>query len=253
MKKYILFISILVLITSCKSYFVNSYFKSIGVYDNKIILEKLVSNDKEIVCIGMHHLGKKEFYDDVKTKIDSLKKEEYFFYLEGIGSDFSNKSSINKTDSLGLIELAYKLRKINGNFPISKGFKIDYSEFFKQKGIKLREVLMNQPSYVEFGLSTINSKNTDLKIEELLKIYEAKKGKIILDSCDYKTPYFEKSICKSKSDKKTYDKIIFDERNNSIISHILSDKKRKIAIIYGKIHFIGIKDSLQKIGYKIVQ
>ena len=26
-----------------------------------------------------------------------------------------------------------KLRKINGNFPISKGFKIDYSEYFKQK------------------------------------------------------------------------------------------------------------------------
>jgi hypothetical protein len=47
-------------------------YRYIGVFD-KEAKEKRISNEKkELVFIPMHHVGKKEFYDDVKKKIDSL-------------------------------------------------------------------------------------------------------------------------------------------------------------------------------------
>ena len=111
MKKILISLTIIIL-TSCKSYIANYYFKSVGVYDNEIKLEKLSNNEKEIVLFGMHHIGKKEFYNDVKTKVDSLIKKDYLFYIEGISSNFSGKTNLTKEDSIVLIDLAYKLRKI---------------------------------------------------------------------------------------------------------------------------------------------
>lgn len=249
MKKIFIPLSIL-LLTSCKSYIANYYFKSVGVYDNKIKLEKLSNNEKEIVLFGMHHIGKKEFYNDVKTKVDSLIKKDYLFYLEGISSNFSGKTNLTKEDSIVLIDLAYKFRKILGKPLLYKNMESDFIELFKSKGIKIKENLIKQPSYAEFGLSQKTAINSDLSAEEILKIYENKYGKIIMEPCDYQTKFYEESTCAIKSQKKIYDEVILQIRNNSIITHVLNEKKSKIAIIYGKNHFIGIKDSLQKLGYK---
>jgi hypothetical protein len=249
MKKIFFTFCILLLLTSCKSYFANQYFKNVGVYDNKIKLEKISFQDKEIVFFGMHHIGKQEFYADVKVKVDSLLNEEYFFYTEGITSQFTGKEKLTSQDSIVLIDLAYRFRKISGKPLISKNIDSDYLTYFRENGIKIEEKIIMQPSYNELGLSNKNSINSDLKIEEILNLYEAKNGKIVLTDCDYSTPFFEKSICKENVDKKNYDIFIIDERNNSVISHILNDKRKKIAIIYGKNHFIGIKEELLKNGF----
>jgi hypothetical protein len=254
MIKNILFVTTLILIlTSCKSYLINNYFKSIGVYDAKIKLEKLSSNDKEIVLFGMHHIGKNEFYEDVKSKIDSLKKLDYLFYIEGIKSNFGGKNKLSKQDSIVIIDMAYKFRKISGKPLISKNLETDHLKILKDKGIKVDYNLVQQPSYSELGISPEFYKNTDLKVEELLEMYENKYGKIILESCDYNTKYYENSICKNKLDKNLFTPFFVDERNNSILRHITNENKNKIAIIYGKEHFIGVKDSLQKLGYIIVK
>lgn len=242
---------LLILLSSCKSHLANYYFKSIGIYDNKIKLEKLTYNDSEIILFGMHHIGKEEFYNDVKNKVDSLIKQDYFFYVEGINSQFTGKTNLTVEDSLVLIDLAYKFRKINGKPLISKKLNTDYLTYFKENGIKIKENLVKQPSYFDLGLTEMKLKNTDLPLEKILENYEKKYGKVVLESCDYKTKFYEESTCKIKPDKKIYDEMMMQDRNNSVISHILKEKKTKIAIIYGKAHFIGIKDSLQKLGYKI--
>jgi hypothetical protein len=250
MKNISITLSIL-LLTSCKSFIANYYMKSVGIYDNKIKLEKLSNNNKEIVLFGMHHFGKNEFYNDVKTKVDSLIKKDYFFFVEGVNSQFSGKTNLTKEDSIVLFDLAYKFRKINGKPLISEKLNTDYLSFFKEHGIRIKENLIKQPSYLEFGLSEINSKNTDLSIEKILENYEKKYGKIVLESCDFNTKFYEKSTCSKKPDKKIYDEMMMQDRNNSIISHVLTENKSKIAIIYGKAHFVEIKDSLQKLGYKV--
>lgn len=138
MKKSILFVTILILLfTSCKSYLINNYFKSIGVYDDKIRLEKLTVGDKEIVLFGMHHIGKNEFYEDVKSKIDSLKKQDYLFYTEGIKSNFVGKNKLSKQDSIVIIDIAYKFRKISGKPLISKDLETDHLKILRDKGIKV--------------------------------------------------------------------------------------------------------------------
>jgi hypothetical protein len=249
MKNTLIILSIL-LLTSCKSYLANYYFKSVGIYENKIKLEKISNNDKEIVLFGMHHIGKEEFYNDVKSKVDSLLKNDYYFFVEGVNSQFTGKTNISNADSAILIDLAYKFRKISGHPYISKKLNSDYITFFKEKGIKLKENLIQQPKYSEFGLSEKDSKNTDLTMEILLNNYEKKYGKVILESCDYNTKFYEVSSCTTKSDGKIYDEMMMQDRNNSVISNILNEKKSKIAIIYGKGHYIGIKDSLIKLGFR---
>lgn len=241
------------LLTSCKSFLANYYLKSVGIYDEKIKLEKLTNNNQEIVLFGMHHIGKEKFYNDVKTKVDSLVKKNYFFYIEGVNSQFTGKTNLTVEDSLVLIDLAYKLRKINNAPLISKKLSTDYLSYFRENGIKIKEDLVKQPKYLELGILENNSKNTDLSLEKILENYETKYGKVVLEPCDYETKFHEKSTCSNKTNKRNYDEMMMQDRNNNIISHILNDKKSKIAIIYGKAHFVGIKDSLQKIGYKIIQ
>lgn len=248
-KKYLIFTTLFFI--SCKTYIANQYFKRVGIYDDKIKLEKISNQNKEIILFGMHHIGKEEFYNDIKKKTDSLLKEGYTFYIEGISSQFANKTSLTKEDSTVLIDLSYKFRKILGKPIVTKNMDSDYINLFKEKGIKIKENLIKQPTYLEFGLSQKNAIITDLTVEKIIEIYENKYGKIKLNPCDFETKFYEESKCPSKPDKKIFDKILVTERNNYVISNILKDEKSKIAIIYGKNHFIGIKDSLQKLGYKV--
>ena len=57
-------------------------FKHKGIYDESIHLETLENDDKEIIFFPIHHLGRDLFYKDVKKKVDSLKKEGYYFFKE---------------------------------------------------------------------------------------------------------------------------------------------------------------------------
>lgn len=41
---------------------------SVGIYDEEIHLTKKVFNQKELVFMGMHHIGTPSFYDDVSKK-----------------------------------------------------------------------------------------------------------------------------------------------------------------------------------------
>ena len=119
----------------------------------------------------------------------------------------------------------------------------------KENGIKLQEELINQPSNSELGLNKLNSMNVDYKIEDLINNYEIKYGKVELEKCDFKTKFYEKSICENKVDKKKYNDFVLIQRNLKILNKIENDKKNKIALIYGKEHFVMIKDSIIKLGF----
>ena len=79
MKKTILFLIIVTSsVFSCKNHLYNSALQRKGFFSDKIYLSKMANQNKEIVFIPMSHLGTKEFYKDVKFKIDSLKKNGLF-------------------------------------------------------------------------------------------------------------------------------------------------------------------------------
>ena len=117
MKKLLLLIPLIVL-SSCASKLVDFALKKNGVLDTKAVLQPLEYDDKKIVFLNMIHLGTKEYYADVKSKIDSLQKEGFFVMYEGL---YLRKSEriIKENDTVNYL----KFRKVMGIDPL-----VEYSK-----------------------------------------------------------------------------------------------------------------------------
>ncbi|MCF6131303.1 hypothetical protein [Flavobacterium wongokense] len=243
MKKTLFYILLTICLTSCLNFKANLAFKLVGAFDDSIKLSKLSSNEKEVVFIPMHHLGTKLFYEDVKTNIDSLKKEGYFFYTEEV--------SVKRTDTITI----RKAIRITG-IPFSKdnsGYKHYFDSIYNGK-VRLKKELMNQPKYFMLGLDSLNSENVDVTYRDMVNYYENKYGEIILQPCDFEKSFYEIPNCKEKAIEKSQRReLIIDFRNRNVVNTILKEKRKKIAIIYGEDHFKGIKEELLKQGFKIEQ
>ncbi|QBZ96971.1 hypothetical protein [Flavobacterium sangjuense] len=238
-------IKILIYLTSfslicCTSYKINLAFKLTGVYDDNVKLSKVSNVEKEVIFIPMHHLGTKLFYDDVKAKIDSLKRIGYFFYTEEVKG--------NKKDSITV----RKSIKISG-IPFSRnniGYKHFFDSIYKGK-VKFKKEILDQPSSGKFGLDESNSKTVDVTLKEMIDYYESKYGEIKLEPCDFEKSFYEKPNCKYKpAGKKITDDVYVNFRNKNVIKTLLNDSHKKVAIIYGAKHFIGIREELLKHGFK---
>lgn len=253
MKKLLLFLTVTSLVsTSCKSYLMNNFFEREGIYDETSKIEKLVG-ENEIIIIPMHHIGTENFYKNVRKKVDSLTNLKYKIFYEMILTNNmkSNDSSIQEIMDTTMI---LKFRKAFGLIGLSAKGTTNYIEFFKEKGIKIKKNLVPQSNLTDLGLKNKLSENVDATMDELIRAYENKYGNIILEEYDLKTKLFDnydRNKCKNKIDKQMFNEFITHYRNGVIINKINQNKNAKIAIVYGKNHFVGIKDSLQKLGYKI--
>lgn len=236
--KYIAYILIFLLLISCKSSLVNYALKQKGIYDDKITLNKFKKEDSEIVFFQMAHIGTDLFYNDVKQKVDSLIKYNYHFYFELINSDNSDDTLIRK--SIKITEIPFQ----------KQGYMSSLDSIFKKNNVKLRKTLISQPDYNLLGLTDFNSVNVDLSLKEIVDYYEQKYHPIILESCDFEVSKYEKPKCPIKLTKEVRDDIILNSRNNHVLQEIAKEKTNKIAIIYGKGHFKGIREGLIKMGYK---
>ena len=203
MKKTILSFIILASFISCKSTLFNLALEKIGVYDDSISLSKMSNSEKEIVFFPMHHVGTEPFYLDVKKKIDSLKRKDYYFFFESV------KATENDT-------ILRKFRKIRGLAFNQNGYTDNIDSLFKKK-FKSKKVIISQPTNKKLGLDSTNSKNTDVSIEEMISFYESKHGEIELEDCDYETSLFQQSICDDKKmDKETRQDVIVNFRKTKL-------------------------------------
>lgn len=250
-KAGVIYILVFFMLTSCKSYWANKYFDKIGVYDDKIEIEKVTKYEKEVVFIPIRHIGTQIFYENVKEKVDSLIQQNYHIYYETIVSN-TIKNNVLSSKNLIMIDtlLAYKLRKISNANLISKDLKTDYIELLKVNGIKLKKDLIMQPAIKELHLSHPTCKNVDVTFENLIFAYEQKYGKITLEPCDYKTLFYEKSICNKNKFKNLFATFQLDLRNLIVVKELINNSHNKIAIVYGADHFTGIKGELLKRGFK---
>lgn len=225
---------LLFLLISCKSSIIDFAFEKKGIYDDKVQISKVINSENEIAFIPMHHVGRLEFYNDVKNKIDSLQKNGYTVFYEKLKSI--------KTDSIS----KYKFRKLI-NFQIPEN---GYMELLNLNNLKLKYQVVKQPSYEDLNVNMQNSVNADMSIEEIIQKFENLNGKIELEECDFLTKYNEKYKCKNKflDDSKRHE-VIIDYRNDNLLELIKNSSNKKIVIVYGKEHFIGIKEKLKQLGY----
>jgi len=225
LKKTTLIIILLTAFTSCKTIKSLSELKK----ENANVYSYNFSN-KEIKLIPMHHLGKKEFYDDVKAKISQFKNDGYVVYYEQISSKL-------EVDSIQNDIIRRKVRKI-------KGFSGSYTDI--AKGTFL-EKYVKQPSYKELGIDE-NDKRADVDYLQFINEWEKLNGVIILDSLDLNTKFDAKYEKGTFYTNKQYEKIVIEYRNNYLLDLIKTSKKSKILVVYGEGHR---KNFEKKINSKI--
>lgn len=230
MRNLLLLIVITATLTSCKSSLVNYAFEAKGIYDKEVSLKEFSFKEKEIVFLPMHHIVRQEFYDDVRTKLDSLRDEGFVFFYESVKG--------KPTDSLDY----YKFRKIL-HFSVTKDGYMDAMEELLPK-MKFKYDLVNQPTAEDFGLIGEDSFNVDIDFMSIINNVEEIK-EIILEDCDLENHYTEKYLCKDKFlSNKEKDKIVVEDRDAHLVQEIKKSKYSKIAVIYGKAHLKGVKKLL---------
>jgi len=167
MKKKVSYLFLSLLMLSCKSYLYNVALENIGIYDDKINLSSLSMNKKEVVFFSVHHIGTELYYDDIKSKVDSLNKKGYFFYLELVQGNVDDDTVLRK------------FKKINSLAFTQNGYTDNIDSLFKNK-FKAKKTILSQPPYKELGVDSSFSKRVDVTLEDIiekaLKKVSLKKG-----------------------------------------------------------------------------
>lgn len=187
---------------------------------------------KTVAYIPMKHIGPMEFYANVKRRVDSLQKEGYIVFME----------SVRVTDSLTTEQkdtLKRKVRRLMG-VTLGKGGYLDTinrklmgRKFSNKKG------LVNQPKYTKLGVDTTTGRIVDVPMNVMIREYEKKYGKIMLDECDFSTPFGDKYACGHES-RSQANNLILDYRNRHLADAIIAEKHNKIAVLYGAAHEKGL-------------
>lgn len=234
MKNKILLLTIITIaLIGCKSTLINYALEKKGIYDDRITTKTFSIADKQIVFLPMQHVGRKEYYDDVKRKIDSLKSKDYVFFYEKIIDDTK--------DTLDL----YKFRKII-HFGIPKNGYVNLLDSLYKSGTKFKYTLINQPSIEDFGLTNKISFNVDMTIKTLINNVGKSKG-IVLEQCDFINSYTQNYKCTDKLlTKEEWNKYLIDDRNEFLLNEVKKSKFKKIVIIFGKAHLEGFENQIIK-------
>ncbi|WP_452231894.1 hypothetical protein, partial [Lacinutrix sp. MEBiC02595] len=123
----------------------------------------------------------------------------YYFYYE--------KVKVDLADTL----LFRKFRKATTLPYLKNGYEGMIDSTIR---LKLKKELINQPSYELLGLDSMNSKNVDVYLEDMINHYEENFSPIMLEPCDFETSIFEESICENQQKNKTFiEEVILHYRN----------------------------------------
>ena len=223
MKKTVLISIVLSIFSSCK---IIHSLTELNKTNAKIYSYK--TGNKEIRFIPMHHLGKKEFYDNVKKLVTDHKNKGYVVYYELISTDFTK-------DSLLKDSIRRKVRKLKG---FSGSYKDNANGSYFKKYIQ-------QPTYTSLGTDSTDLR-ADVNYLQLINQWEKANGTIMLDSADLKTSFNEKFNKSTFYTKKQYKKIFIQYRNDYLIHLIKTSHDKKILIIYGAGHRKDLKKRINK-------
>lgn len=224
------FLLLLLMVASCGKMFLNSK----GSHARELkIFEK---NDQQVVFIGMTHLAKPNFFREVKKQVDSLRKDGYVFFKEGVRYKLNTPDEMKDT-------LKRKFRQLIG-FTIG-----DYSD----KNNKSLPKYFTNGDFLMQTDSLIGLRNTDSLVDmtynKLIDLHEQKYGKIQLTYCDFQTDFLDSYNCKDGNAYKKSFYVVDIARTEYLLTSILESKEKKIAIVYGAGHFKWLYPDMLKAGY----
>lgn len=234
--KILLSLIIFISLFSCKNLLLKYYTNKTNVTKSIKILEKKETN-QTIVFFPMIHIGKKEYYENCKLIIDSLRSEGYIFFYENFIVD-------SKIDSTQKAIYNKKVRSILGYNPLSVKQNKSLPASYKKNNLVLQD-------YNLMGLKK-NDVNLDLYKNQIIDSLEKKYGPIKLNKCDFETNDLEKYSCKTDNKKYLFE-LTNKFRDPYIANEIIKLKEKKVVMIYGKMHWHFIYPRLKKNGFEITK
>jgi hypothetical protein len=242
MWKVFILIAFSVSLMSCRGLLVTIANQKLHLTQKKPELKKFDVAGKEVFFIGMRHIGTKKYYNNTKQLVEKFSKDSFLIFVESVAHI---ENGVRFRDTLML----KKFRKITG---VDLGIEHANQEDKVMKLLVERLKLINQPDYKELGVHVY--KKADLSYVNLINLFEERYGDIELDSCDLNSKLGSQNPCKLVSSEKRqiFDReFILQERNKFVANEIQSSANRKILLIYGLMHYEGIKDELQKLQNQV--
>lgn len=222
---------LLLAFTSC----VNLAARKVGLLDNGPGLERLQVPGKEVYFLGMMHLARPAFYDNVRRAIDTLQQQGYIFYVESV-SGYGPAAPVPDTLALR------KFRKVLALSP-GRPYSGQDNPLFGKMTTQLG--LVDQPRYDSLGIR--NYRWVDHSVANLVRIFEFKHGTIALDSCDLNTPVGAPFPCGSFDLGRArlfLEDVGLYERNRLLAQTLRESADKKIVVVYGKGHLEGLRQEL---------
>lgn len=206
--------------------------------NSKIKILENHETGKVLYFLPMVHIGKPEYYENVRKIIDSLHQEGYIAYYESVAYD-------EEIDSLTRDTLDRKVRKLI-DFHLRKSYKDTDNKSLPKAMTKNKYI---EQDYEKIGILK-SDKHVDLALDSLIRRYEQEEKPIQLLPCDFETDLLDKYKCKDRKDYSDF-KFIHTYRNEHIVSEVIKSEDKKIIMVYGKSHWVWFYGMFQKQGFQL--
>ncbi|CAM1343442.1 hypothetical protein [Tenacibaculum amylolyticum] len=205
----------------------------VEMYSTTVTVDEISDEEKEVLFVGMHHIGLETFYKNVQKEVIKAKKEGYVLFYEYV--DYTNE-----TDTT----LLQKTRKLAGLVPSPENYAKMVAKINADSDDSEKLVAQNNALF----LHQVNDKdfNIDLTPKEIINAYEKKYGVIQLSKIDKETP-IDESI-EETLPQEGFEAIILNLRNEHLAKAIEESKYPKILVLYGSAHKEGLLTDLQKLN-----
>lgn len=225
---------------ACLSACIQKQLNKAGLLNENAEIQEISFSGKRVLFLGISHLATSSFYKNVKYKVDSLKRDGYFLFLEGVKLNTNDIANLSDDDIIGL----KKIRKI-------VGFSLhNYSSNPVLERIKRQYSLTGQTKEIYGNIDSTNSLTVDFYNADLIRMFEEKRGEIVLDQCDLSTPLNQEYKCQASASTESRffrDSIILKRRNELLASQLFRTENKKILIIFGREHFAGLVKEVENI------
>ncbi len=140
------------------------------------------SEDKQVVYLPMVHVGRGDYFPEVKKFVDSMRNNGFHVFYEGIYL----REDITEEDWDIYIR---KFRREMGHAPTDSYADPDNKSLPRWLKKYEGQTLENT------GINPETDTNIDFELTELIDTYEEKYKEIQLTDCDFETPLLEKYKC----------------------------------------------------------
>lgn len=231
------------MLSSCMSTYYKTFFLDKEVQNAIRVTDTI--NNREVILIGMPHLGTEKGYGQIRQFIFDRYAEGFVFFVEGVAPHYEPVDG--PYDSMRIDTMYRKLRFVTG---------FSFGSYSDKDNESLPEAFRNTKSAIDPTMELLGFDSiidaiypADLTISKIVMFFEQRFGQIPLTDYDFQTPLNAKY---KKRKGYPYDiyAIASPAREMYVVDYVIKSELPKIVIIYGTGHLHHIAHKLDAVGYE---